>query len=201
MIGLLYLLFFWLYLWLSIKAVKLAARWAGAHGRSPRLWGFLAGLAMYSLVFWDLIPTYALHGYYCATQAGFTQYETLEQWKQENPGVAKTLKPIKNPPWRWMTEPKHILLNQRFTWETLTKWHPFHIRERDERIVDVKTGDVLARYVDFDTDIRALGLGPRYLRDYKPWLMRRSCERGQRMWQKEKFNDFSTVIENLGGRK
>ena len=82
MIGLLYLLFFWMYLWLSIKAVKLAARWAKSHGRRPRLWGFLAGLAMYSIIFWDLIPAFSLWGYECATRAGFTQYQTLDEWKQ-----------------------------------------------------------------------------------------------------------------------
>jgi len=46
---------------------------------------------MYNLVFWDLIPTLAMHKYYCANEAGFWVYKTPEQWVKENPGVAKTL--------------------------------------------------------------------------------------------------------------
>ena len=200
MIGLLYFLFFGIYLWLSVKVVRFAARWAKTHGRSPRLWGFLAGLAMYSLIFWDLIPAFALWGYECATRAGFTQYKTLEQWKRENPGVAETLVPELKPPWQKQGNRQRVPLNQRFAWDTITTWHPFHIREREERIVDVKTGEVLARYVDFDTDIAALGSGTRNLRDYKFWLMRRSCECPE-LPQQIQFNGYQYGIEMMGKKK
>lgn len=262
MIGLLYIVFFGLYLWLSVKAVKFASRWAERHGRSPRLWGFIAGLAMYSLVFWDLIPTLALHRYYCASDAGFTLYQPLEQWKQAHPGIAGRLVPYdmlkRNPEslpppdylyqqaeqvdqWQHARRIDHYrypsgievrvvyetykkgeeppsnkiekvevitpgvaphnghYLNRRFAWLVREVPHWFHILETDERIVDLETGEVLARYVDFSTDIRALGLGPRGMRDYKPWLMRRSCETGDRMREKERFNDISSEYEDVRG--
>ncbi len=152
MIGLLYIIFFGIYLWLSVKVVRFAARWAKTHGRSPRLWGFLAGLAMYSLIFWDLIPAFALWGYECATRAGFTQYKTLEQWKRENPGVATTLQPIKNPKWEIKGNLTRVPLNRRFVWEIFEKQHLFGVSEREERIIDTRTGEVMARYVDFGTN-------------------------------------------------
>ncbi len=266
MIGLLYLLFFWIYLWLSVKLVKLAARWARGQGRSPRLWGFLAGLAMYSLVFWDLIPTYALHGYYCATRASFTQNKTLDEWKAGHPGVAETLvpydlrrrDPAALPPRRylvnseqqpeglrratlridhyrypsgievlvryWPVEPgehsddgridrvdvlvpglkpeEASYLNWRFAWERRPRRHWFHIVETEEQIVDLETGEVLARYVDFHTDILGVSRGNAAggISDYKEWLIIGSCERRQRMPEMERFNDLYTAAKNLARR-
>lgn len=264
MIGLAYLMFFGIYLWLLVRVVRFAARWASAHGRRPRLWGFVAGLAMYSLVFWDLIPTYALHGYYCATRAGFTQYETVDAWKAAHPGEAEKLVPYdltrpdpaalppgryrvgseRQPAGRWDTQridryryPSGIevvvryrpvgpgadsaaeridrvevlvpglkaedasYLNRRFAWVRRSRRHWFHIVETEEQIVDLETGEVLARYVDFKTDILGVsrGNGARGISDYKEWLIIGSCEMGQRMPEKEQFNDYSSAIENLRG--
>jgi len=201
MIGLLYLLFFALYIWLSVKAVKLTARWAKAHGRRPRLWGFLAGVVMYSLVFWDLIPTYGLHRYDCATQAGFTRYRTLDAWKQENPGVAATLVPNKGVDSTRQGNRERYVLNQRFAWDIVRTHHPFHIVEREERILDTRTGKVLAQYVDFGTDILGVsrGTAARGISDYKEWLIIRSCEMG--MWPEKqiKFNGYKLTVRKLGG--
>jgi len=177
MIGLLYLLFFALYLWLSVKAVKWTARWAKAHGRRPRLWGFLAGLVMYSLVFWDLVPAFSLWGYECATRGGFTQYQTLDAWKRENPGVAATLVPRKGAGSTRQDNRERYVLNQRFAWDIVKKEHPFNISERDERIVDMKTGQVLARYVDFGTK----------------WFRISSCEMD--VHSRKLFNEFYHLIK------
>ncbi|HIP69463.1 MAG TPA: hypothetical protein EYH06_12900 [Chromatiales bacterium] len=63
MIGLLYILFFLLYGFISSKVVRWTIAWAKGKNKNPKLWGILAGLVMFSLVFWDLIPTYAAHRY------------------------------------------------------------------------------------------------------------------------------------------
>ncbi len=91
MLGLVIIAFIVAYLAVSGLVVWLAARWARKHKRRPWVWGGLAALVMYNLVFWDWIPTIAMHKYYCATQAGFWVYKTPEQWARENPGVLETL--------------------------------------------------------------------------------------------------------------
>lgn len=265
MIGLFYIVFFGLYLWLSVKAIKFASRWAERRGRSPRLWGFIAGLAMYSLVFWDLIPTLALHRYYCVSDAGFTLYQTLAQWKQAHPGIAGNLVPFDRrtanasslPPARYRYQQEEQVdqsqharrvdhyrypsgmevqviyepykkgqespsdkiekveviapgvapdngyyLNRRFAWLVRAMPHWFHVLETEERIVDLETGEVLARYVDFSTDIRALGLGPRGMRDYKPWLVQKRCPVGpypDRNWIKngDSFRGWLAKFESF----
>lgn len=93
MLGLVVLLFIGAYLLVSVLVVWLAARWARKHNRRAWVWGGLAAFAMYNLVFWDWIPTVAMHKYYCATEAGFWVYKTPEQWTNENPGVLETLEP------------------------------------------------------------------------------------------------------------
>lgn len=91
MIGLMVLMFFAVYLLVSIFVTRKVASWATANNRKPWLWGGLAAFVMYNLVFWDLIPTLVMHKYYCATQAGFWVYKTPEQWMKENPEVMGTL--------------------------------------------------------------------------------------------------------------
>lgn len=86
MMGLMILGAFVVYLLVSIWVTKKTASWAKANNKKPWLWGGLAAFVMYNLVFWDWIPTLAMHKYYCATQAGFWVYKTPEQWKAENPG-------------------------------------------------------------------------------------------------------------------
>ncbi len=51
----------------------------------------IPALVMYSIVFWDWLPTVAVHQYYCAKESGFWVYKTLDQWKAENPGVMESL--------------------------------------------------------------------------------------------------------------
>jgi len=201
MIGLLYLLFFLIYGGLSYWVVKGVAWWARGRGRNPRLWGALAGLGMYSLVFWDWLPMEVSFRYDCASYAGFTQYKTLDEWKRENPGVAETLVPIKNPPLARQGDLDRYVLNQRFAWEIRRKRHPLYIIERDERIVDLKTGAVLARYVDFSTDIGGVetGYSASGLKDYKLWMMRRSCEAEGHKVNRGNFYKFEAEVEKLGG--
>lgn len=199
MIGLLYLVFFLIYGWLSIKAVKRTAQWAKGKHKNIWVWGGLAGFVMYLLVFWDWVPTEIMFRYDCSNYAGFTQYKTLEQWKVENPGVAETLQPSKDVKSTREGNRERYVLNQRFAWDIIRTNHPLHIREREEHIIDMKTGVVLARYVDFNTDIRVIGLGTRNIRDYKLWLNYRSCETGNGRRTKPmnyEFNKFMYLVQH-----
>lgn len=87
MIGLIIIAFFIVYLIASVFVTKKTVSWAKTNNRKPWLWGGLAAFVMYNLVFWDWIPTVAVHKYYCATQAGFTVYKKPEQWKKDNSDV------------------------------------------------------------------------------------------------------------------
>jgi hypothetical protein len=91
MFGLAVLLAMGVYLLLSVGVVKWAIRYARDNGKSAKRWGWGAAFVMYSLVFWDWIPTIATHQYYCAKDSGFWVYKTLDQWKAENPGVMEGL--------------------------------------------------------------------------------------------------------------
>ncbi|MCU7937271.1 MAG: hypothetical protein KZQ99_20820 [Candidatus Thiodiazotropha sp. (ex Dulcina madagascariensis)] len=84
-------------------------------------------------------------------------------------------------------------LNQRFFWETIWTNHLFHVREREERIVDLKTGKALARYVDFGTNIPPIGIGGNSLSDYKIWMQKSSCESDRH--SRKLFNEFSHLIK------
>lgn len=121
MIGLAILIFFTVYLVVSILVTMVVARWAKRNNRSPWYWGGTALFVMYNLVFWDFIPTLVVHKYYCEKQAGFRVYKTPEQWKMENPGVAEMLtwKEIPDPS-DTIKQPNGIVqyvLNERFLWE------------------------------------------------------------------------------------
>lgn len=163
------------YIFLIVLAARFGAHLARRSGHNPKLWGFIAGLLVYLPVFWDFVPTVVLQCYYCATQGGFTQYKTLDEWKQENPGVSETLVPSKGTEFTEQGKTTKYVMNQRFTWEWTIVPHPFHIREEINQIVDTKTGFVMAKYVDFDTDIGSVETGIRDFRDYKFWLKIDSC--------------------------
>jgi len=77
-------------------------------------------------------------------------------------------------------------LNQRFGWETQTSKHLFGIRKREEQIVDLTTGEVMARYVDFDTDQNPKN--PKRFRDFKIWIQSETCEESDE--RKTKPNKF-----------
>ncbi|MEW8309348.1 MAG: hypothetical protein G8D88_19655, partial [gamma proteobacterium symbiont of Ctena orbiculata] len=88
-----------------------------------------------------------------------------------------------------------------FAWDVYTTRHILGIRETDKRIVDLDTNESLVRYIDFDTDIRAIGLGVRGIRDLKVWLAANSCELDSRNNNLSRFNAFENEIELLGSGK
>jgi len=191
MIGLGYILFFWLYFLLSRVVVRTFAATAKQYHGDGRLWGFLGGFLMYNLLFFDLIPVHAVHYYECKTEGGLTVYKTIEEWKRENPGVAETLNSnpqVSQSQYEYSVENEHShrfyrlpdgtelvankpqpygkeistkmkrkdgftasWLNQRFAHESSKSMVWYIVRRNEERIIDLKTNEIIAQSVDFDT--------------------------------------------------
>jgi len=144
-----------IYLLLLIAATVWGYRHAASKGLARKqrwLWAAGGFLLVYLPVFWDWIPTVVVHQYYCATEAGFWLYKTVDQWKKENPGVMETLIYNKNMPYVQSPYGGATALNQRilyvFKYEgplLLNRW------KIESEIRDSKTGEIIAREVNFST--------------------------------------------------
>jgi hypothetical protein len=161
-----------LYLIVSLVVVVLAAKVAKKQGRSPWRWGGAAALVMYLLVFWDHIPTVVAHKYYCKKEAGFWVYKTVEQWKAQNPGMMETLVAYND----GRSANGAYILNQRFN-RAVKKGGPllFNRWRWEQQIVDSKTNEILARYVDFSTGNGNIGGEP----PVRFWLQNDYCSGGE----------------------
>lgn len=87
MFGLVVLAFATVYFTVMFFAVRGAWRMGLADGGTwRRAIGFasLAFLAVYLPVFWDLIPTHAVHRHMCAQDAGFTALVDAKEWRAKN---------------------------------------------------------------------------------------------------------------------
>ncbi len=96
-----------------------------------------------------------------------------------------------------MDNRRRYILNQRFAWDIHTSKRLLGIREQDERIVDLETGEVLAQYIDFDSKLNQHE--PQGIRDFKFWMSVDSCEtaEGRRTRpNKFEFNKFMYFVEN-----
>lgn len=161
--GLAYLVFFAVYLLVSVAVVRGAIGYARKSGRSAKRWGWGAAFIMYSLVFWDWIPTVAVHQFYCAKDSGFWVYKTLDQWKAENPGVMGGLVENKNVSVSRQGDMDSFtdtyLLNQRIN--KIVQFYPVFswltVHRHEQTVVDSKTKEVLARYVNFGSSDRQNG--------------------------------------------
>lgn len=183
-----------LYLLISVLVVRWAIRHARANGKSVKGWGWGAALVMYLLVFWDWIPTVAVHQYYCAADSGFWVYKTLDQWKAENPGVMETLvaqRAIERMPYGDLQT-----LDERFAIETHRRTPiPLLSTEIAERsLVDRKTGAVLAKGIDVGSGYGNLAVGADSWQAYKFWLRQKPCVVNG-IW------NLSTELQNMRGKK
>jgi hypothetical protein len=170
-----------LYVIVTIVVVVLAARAAKKRGKSPWRWGGSAALVMYLLVFWDHIPTVVAHKYYCEKEAGFWVYKTVEQWKAENPRVMETL--VANKGYPSSREGDMAIytttsfLNSRFNLVVKHRGPLFLYRWlREDTLIDTKTNETLARYVDFSTSQERRQAG---WSGWKFWLDNRHCSGGR----------------------
>lgn len=185
MFGLAYLVVFGLYLLISIGVVRWAISYARKNGKSAKRWGWGAAFVMYSIVFWDWIPTVAVHQYYCAKDAGFWVYKTLDQWKAENPGVMEGLRAPRSTGSPTKYEPFYnghgrtdtYLLNDRFNWIVIQQdiFRPLSIIRTEQQVKDVQKNEVLARYVDFSSGHSVTDRGV----SLKFWLNIGNCPGGE----------------------
>ena len=199
MLGLMFIGALILYLLFSGLLAWLGARLARSRGMAGWKVGAPVFVAMLLLVFWDWLPMEVMFKHYCGKYAGFTQYKTLDEWKAENPGGAETLAPIKNPPLVHDGDVDRYVLNQRFAWEMTYTPLYFNIWKREERIVDTETGEVLARYIDFNTDIPSSVRGVKHPEAYKIWMIKRSCEAPE-LPLKVRFNGYFQSVKLLGSK-
>jgi hypothetical protein len=93
MLALAFLGGFLLYLMLSIVISKWVAIIAGDLGLSRKKSAVVTFIFMMELVFWDWLPMEILFKYECSANAGLFVEKTIDDWKQENPGVWNTLHP------------------------------------------------------------------------------------------------------------
>lgn len=195
-----------LYLLLAILIVRWAIRHARKTGMNPVRWGWSAALVMYLIPFWDWLPTVAIHRYYCATEAGFWIYKTLNQWTAENPGVTDTLtdnsphEKFPNWPLEDWNGKKITGINQRFGIE-----HSDHLSgSRDGELfmniwrwqtdlLDKKTGEVLARQVDFSAGNNGYIGG---MHSLKFWLQSDTC-----FSDKQDSRNFVELLQQFRGAR
>jgi len=173
MFGLAVLVVFGVYLIISFLVVRQAISHARKNGKSAKRWGWGAAFIMYSIVFWDWIPTVAVHQYYCAKDSGFWIYKTLDQWKAENPGVMEALVYKKDIPHIQTPYGRAIVLNQRFL--HIYRYEgplPFNRWRMETEIRDSKNGEVIARAVDFSTSQERRQAG---WTGWKFWLNSERC--------------------------
>lgn len=199
-----------IYALLCLCAIVLAVRYAKKRGKSGIKWGFGAAFIMYNLLFWDWIPTVIAHKYYCATQAGFWVYKSVDQWKAENPGVMEGLVSYnKNPGGYNVNWPSKYelrkdgheklikeLINARFnvvvSWQDISKVLP--IVRTENTLIDVKKNEVLARYICFGSGNTVKNPVSDPL---KFWLNSPHCQGGKE--KQVKFGEF--YIQFKGAEK
>lgn len=198
--GLVMLGVMFLYLLFAIAVVKLAIRYARNNDLNAKRWGLAAALIMYLIPFWDWVPTVVAHKYYCSKYGGFTIYKNFDDWKAENPGVAETLVPIKGVVSSNTENMIRYELNQRFSWGIIKTNKLLGIGESNNQIIDKKTGEILASFVDFSTNVGAIAvLGLDNIRNLKAWMKYDLCEPDA--ISKGKFYQFESLIERAGENK
>lgn len=224
-----------LYFVLLIVAARLGWRFAEKRAWKKRWLGAVLGfLIVYLPVLGDWIPTVLAHKYYCANEAGFWEYKTLDQWKAENPGVFETLDANHLPEeYRvksdnsYLKESEYLLpdgtklianyykynkgeevlafveykkpdgsygyqLNERFR-SALKERGPFLFNQWkiEKTLVDTKTDEVLARYVDFFSGDGRIGGEP----PLRFWLQEGYCKRDHKGYSVQQFIDQFTGAE------
>lgn len=177
------------YLLISLGVVVWAGSYAKKNGKSAKRWGWGAVLVMYLIPCWDWIPTVAVHQFYCAKGSGFWVYKTLDQWKAENPGVMETLTTQRVWPHKYSGNDENYVVtesvNQRFNLITKKDGEFFLHRWRWQReLIDTKTNELLARYIDFSTGNGHIGGEP----ELRFWLHNDYCINGRN--QAIKFGNF-----------
>lgn len=187
------------YLALAVYSVRATVRSARASGLSPKqrwLRGGLVALVFYLIPFWDWIPTVVAHEYYCATEAKFEVFKTIEQWKKENAEVLPALRYDANAKSVQIAGYKRFPLNQRIASERKPSEEMFlSVKRESAQIIDLMNSEVLVRYVEFRSGYAPLGVGGDGA--WKFWLKRNACDDSEGSFG-SRFTAFSSELTSLG---
>ncbi len=182
MFGLVVLAVSALYLGLMFVTVRFAWRQGLASGCTRcKAFGYaaLAALTVYLPVFWNHIPTLAVHRYHCAQDAGFTAYVEAQDWQAKNSEAVALVNQLPSREKEGAGQAVRTsdgfdryevfggLLHADYRsvqvgWKGLPVWRSEH------RISDAHTGETLAKAVDYSA-----GYGT--TEDLRWWLRRSSC--------------------------
>ncbi len=207
MIGLVYLLFFAIYLLISVYVIYRATLYARRKYNKGWVGGWLAAFLMYNLVFWDWIPVVVAHKYYCEKDAGFWVYKTPEQWFKENPEAKGKLwgndysRSGNNRPDEYFEGGWRYWFSEYLTTEILSREEFHAVRRQERQLIDSRSGEVLARMVNYYRGSGSgLALGAKNLTAYKVWLSigGRECTQQEQEWP----NSFVKLVEkfiHIGG--
>lgn len=195
MFGLAVLVVFGVYLLISFSVVRWAIGHARKNGKSAKRWGWGAAFVMYSIVFWDFIPTVAVHQFYCARDSGFWVYKTLEQWKVENPEVMEGLVEDKTTPPKFVNNSEnHTLietLNQQFNWLAIRNRDVIPlltIGREEHQLLDTKNNSIIARQIGFGSHDENWG-------GLKFWLNVGGCPN-----RNSDMRNFENVVNQFTGK-
>lgn len=202
MIAILYLVFFIVYISISIWAIRKGYQFAKVKYQRGWVGALAAAFIMYNLVFWDWIPVILMHKYYCETEAGFWEYKTPEQWLKEHPEVVgqdwseyssfrteyirKTYGNTLKRYWFGSSVYREVAQHSKID---LTKT----IYKREDKVVDVKTGQILFKSTNFSR-----------VAEYKLWLAEPSQSEGPGCSMSAKNgvgNEFEKLINLVKGGK
>ncbi|OEC32599.1 hypothetical protein SAMN05216600_1355 [Pseudomonas cuatrocienegasensis] len=174
MIALIYIVFFVVYGLISIFVINKFYRFSKRRYSKGWVGGWLAALLMYNLVFWDWIPVYVMHKYYCSTEAGFWVYKSPGQWIKENPDMVGRKWGVNEiGKYETINEDTHRSWSSDRIYMEYTQTRSFNdaIGRSESVLVDKATGNALARAIEFYRGSPgALALGANSLSDYKIWL-------------------------------
>lgn len=191
---------FALYVLISIITVVCAIIFAKKWKKNLWLWGGITAFIMYNLVFWDWIPTVAVHKYYCSTQAGFWVYKTADEWKAENPDATKTIGKFKRPLSFQIHDGIAIQkykLNKRVIWEHRISSIFLSVRKYEDILIDIKSNSELAKKVYFESG-KCSG-APKKISDMKIWINQCSCKTTSTPFVNEHGLSWSIVYNQLIG--
>ena len=202
MIGLVFVIGGLFYVLLIILATRWAFRWAKGKGFPKGKSCVIAALGFMLAnlpIFWDSIPTIVANWYYCSSEAGFSVFKTIDQWKVENPGTAERLtwKDI-SPDEVLANGTRRYLLNERMVWEARKRSPiPFiSTTLNEDLIVDQKTGQILAKRLGVGSGYSNPIVAGNDWRGFKFWLTTGRCSP-----MLMEFSQFQIAAKQLGEKK
>lgn len=214
MIALVFLVMFIGYFWLIFIFVRKGYCFVRERGKGRLLGGAVSILIIFALlapIFWDAIPTWYTHHHLCETQAGLKVYMTPDQWAKTNPEAYARIRESAGYPedrTSKKTELKNISsyhLNSEFdVIYEVEKNYGFGVRRDYSRLVNVKTGQLLAERIDFygGASGGSISTGANSLADYKIWLKTGGCVRAYpdaKIETKYNGKTFGNIQEELLG--